>query len=91
MPMKLGETCMRKVTAQRIDSGGGWGMNLKFKCGDKTVKIGPSRNHANTVTSTPLLLAGGMCPTEVDKTNWATNDHHATVGDRFKITTGPCE
>ena len=83
--------CLRTVYAKRLDSGGGWGMNLKFKCGDELVTIG--RGSANKVTSNPLLLAGGMCPTRVDKSNWSKShlpDHHKDVGDSFAIKVSDC-
>jgi len=56
------------------------------------VQIGPSSNHANKKTSsTGVIINKDSCPSEVNKSNWSTNDHHKNVGDRFNITVGGCE
>ena len=77
--------CPRKVTAKRTDTTGGWGMNLKFKCGDETVIIGPGG--ANEVESGVVTLAADACPTEINKTNWLGTD---TYGDTFATTVSDC-
>jgi len=84
----VGKTCLRKVTAKRIDYNGGWGMDLKFKCANETVEIGPQQGSGNEVTSsTPVNINKLSCPGEVNKSNWLGTD---TYGDRFQITTGDC-
>lgn len=81
-----GKKCLRKVTAQRIDSGGGWGMNLKFKCDDKTVNIGNSSTNKLT-SSAGVFINKNSCPQQVNKSNWSTNDRYK---DKFNITVGDC-
>lgn len=84
----VGKTCLRKVTAKRIDYNGGWGMDLKFKCANETVEIGPHHGSGNEVTSsTPVNINKLSCPGEVGKWNWLGTD---TYGDRFQITTSDC-
>ena len=56
------EICKRKVTAKRKDSGGGWGMNLSFKCGDTEVSIGNSGNNSKT-SADSYNLSSNACPT----------------------------
>ena len=77
--------CPRTVTAKRTDSTGGWGMDLQFKCGDETVKVGPGG--ANEVTSDVVTLKADACPVEINKTNWLGGH---TWPDTFKTTVSDC-
>jgi len=82
-----GETCPRTVSARRTDANGGWGMNLKFKCGDETAEIG--NGTANTMTTpTPININEISCPGTVSKANWLGT---ATYNDKFAITVSDCQ
>jgi len=79
--------CSRQVTATRTDTGNpahGWGMNLRFKCGDTLVPIGSSGGGPKSHT---VKFDGTGCPSEINKSNWEGND---TYPDTFEISVGEC-
>jgi hypothetical protein len=82
-----GETCPRTVSAQRTDANGGWGMNLRFKCGDETAEIGNGTANKMT-TPTPININEISCPGTVSKANWLGTD---TYPDKFAITVSDCQ
>ena len=77
--------CKRTISATRKDANHGWGMNLKFKCGDAEVVIGNSDQAEKTVFYDNV--ATGTCPSRVDKSNWLGGD---TYGDYFDVVMGEC-
>ena len=77
--------CKRTISATRRDANHGWGMNLKFKCGDAEVVIGNSDQAEKTVFYDNV--ATGTCPSRVDKSNWLGGD---TYGDYFDVVMGEC-
>ena len=82
------KSCIRTVTAKRLDFAGGWGMDLKFKCGDKTINIGRSADGVNERTSDGIDLTSADCPKEINKTNWLNPEKYP---DRFGITVSDCK
>ena len=78
------ESCQRFVTVTRTD-GDSWGMDLKFKCGDKTLSVGPS--HGKTKMIKIDGLVDGSCPSIVNKKNWLGGQ---TYGDTFTVSNGAC-
>ena len=89
------EVCKRKVTATRKDQNKGWGMDLKFKCGDNVISIGPtSKGGSSDDTQTSkessevYNLSEISCPSRVDNSNWLGG---FTYGDYFDITVSECE
>ena len=78
------ETCPRFVTVTRTD-GDGWGMDLKFKCGDKEVSVGSSQGKSKTVKVDGIV--DGSCPSIVDQKNWFGGHEHS---DTFTVSNGPC-
>ena len=87
---KKRKKCLRTVYVKRLDSFGGWGMNLNFKCGNSPVSIGPSK--ANRVATT--AVADLSCPRLVNKSNWLKgpplHPKHKNVGDRFATKVSEC-
>jgi hypothetical protein len=79
--------CPRTVSAQRTDANGGWGMNLRFKCGDETAEIGNGTANKMT-TPTPININEISCPGTVSKANWLGTD---TYPDKFAITVSDCQ
>ena len=86
------QLCQRKVTADRSDAGGGWGLDLSFKCGDTEVSIGPSPENNSKTSADSYNLSSNACPTRVDKSNWS--GRHPSTGDqyndKFDITVSDC-
>ena len=78
--------CRRRITVRRGDKNDGWGMDLRFKCGDRVLDVGNSQGRYKYV-NTDFRLSKNSCPSRVDKGNWL--DHH-TYGDFFDITVGDC-
>jgi len=78
------ESCQRFVTVTRTN-GDSWGMDLKFKCGDKTLSVGPSDGRTKTIRVDNLV--DGSCPSIVNQKNWLGGETH---GDTFTITNGAC-
>jgi hypothetical protein len=78
------ETCPRFVTVTRTD-GDGWGMDLKFKCGDKVVSVGSSQGKSKTVKVDGIV--DGSCPSIVDQKDWFGGHEHS---DTFTVSNGPC-
>ena len=78
------ESCQRFVTVTRTN-GDSWGMDLKFKCGDKTLSVGPSDRRTKTIRVDNLV--DGSCPSIVNQKNWLGGETH---GDTFTITNGAC-
>ena len=84
-PAPAVQVCKRTISATRRDANHGWGMSLRFKCGDTEVSIGNSDQQEKTIYSNGV--ATGSCPSRVDKSNWLGGD---TYGDYFDIVEGPC-
>jgi hypothetical protein len=78
------ESCQRFVTVIRTN-GDSWGMDLKFKCGDKTLSIGPSDHRTKTIRVDGLV--DGSCPSIVNQKNWLGGEKHA---DTFAVSNGAC-
>ena len=78
------ESCQRFVTVTRTD-GDSWGMDLKFKCGDKTLSVGPSDGKTKIIKIDGLV--DGSCPSIVNKKNWLGGQ---TYGDTFTVSNGAC-
>ena len=78
------ESCQRIVTVTRTD-GDSWGMDLKFKCGDKTLSVGPSDGKTKMIQVDGLV--DGSCPSIVNQKNWLGGETH---GDTFTVTNGVC-
>ena len=78
------ESCQRIVTVTRTD-GDSWGMDLKFKCGDKTLSVGPSDGKTKMISVDGLV--DGSCPSIVNKKNWLGGQ---TYGDTFTVSNGVC-
>jgi hypothetical protein len=78
------ESCQRFVTVTRTN-GDSWGMDLKFKCGDKTLSFGPSDGRTKTIRVDNLV--DGSCPSIVNQKNWLGGETH---GDTFTVTNGAC-
>ena len=86
---KIRKKCLRTVKVKRLDSRGGWGMNLNFKCGNSPVSIGPSKANGATTTAVVDL----RCPRQVNKSNWLMrplHPSHKNVDDRFATAVSGC-
>ena len=79
------QVCKRTISATRRDANHGWGMSLRFKCGDTEVTIGNSDQVEKTVFYDNV--ATGSCPSRVDKSNWLGGYGY---GDYFDIVMGDC-
>ena len=79
------QVCKRTISATRRDANHGWGMGLRFKCGDTEVTIGNSDQVEKTVFYDNV--ATGSCPSRVDKSNWLGGYGY---GDYFDIVMGDC-
>ena len=84
---KKQKVCDRKVTAERVQQSNGWGLDLKFKCGDTEVNIGSSSGNNSKTSSASYSLSENSCPTRVDKSNWSNSEQY---GDWFDITVSDC-